>query len=275
MERVFFQICLILVAAASTGAQGPDDGCAQGKDQASLSSCPVTAFRADGITMIDALMKLARAERIALGIEYANPHDLAQPVTVNLGPTTVGQAFEALLPRNKGYAVCIQDGVVHLVNRALSSRRHTLLDQVIPEFSVAPDHGNPLTVVMASNQLRIELERLLGPKAPSRGSGPVGMVGSLSGGLMKNQIAPLKLRNKTVRQILDRLVSEHHNAAWVVVVPPSQLERLPPHGLSFNVMSFNVNDLWEILEYDVSPLRWSDSLLGLLRSNWGKSVGSE
>ena len=271
MDRFFFQICLIFVAAAaSAGALRPVDGNAQGKDQASLFSRSVTSFRADGLTMIDALLQLARSERIALGIEYANPDDLAQSVTVKLGPTTVGQAFEALLPRNKGYALRVQDGVVHLVNRAVSSRRHTLLDQVVPEFSVAPDHGMPLTVVMASYRLRAMLERLLAPKAPSPRSGPVGEAASLSGGLSGSQIRPLKLRNKTVRQILDRLVSENHNAAWIILVPPDQLDRLPRHG-----PSFNLSDLWDILEYDVSPRRWSDGLLPLLRSRWGRGVRGE
>jgi hypothetical protein len=262
MKEFFFAMCLLSVAAAACfGTTRPVEGTAQ--DQV-LSSRPVSSFKAEGLTMIDALMELARSEHVPLGIEYANPDDFVRAVNVDLGSTTLGQAFEALLPGNKSYSIRVHDGVVHLVNSAVSAKRPTLLDQVVPEFSAAPDHGNPLTVVMASNLLRLNLEQLFSPKPPSPSSGPVGIVATLPSGLLKNEIGPLRLRNKTVRQILDRLVSEHNNSAWIILVPPAELKHLPRHG-----QYWSVNDLWLILEYNLSPLRWSDNLLGLLRSNWG------
>jgi hypothetical protein len=234
-----------------------------------ILSKPVASFRVDGLELIGAIVQLAKGERIALAIEYANPDDLAQRVTVKLGPTTVGQVLDALLPRSKGYSVRVQSGVVHLLNKAVTSRRPTLLDRVIPEFSVTPHGRMQITVVMASGWLVEALERLLYPWPKSPGHRPMGIAGSGPVGLMQNQIGPLKLRNKTVRQILDRLVSEHHNSAWIIVVPPDEMDRLPHNGPFF----YDIN-LWDILEYDRSQGRWSDGLLPELRSHWGIHGGS-
>ena len=46
------------------------------------------------------------------------------------------------------------------------------------------------------------------------------------------------MRNATVRQILDRIVSQHNNGAWVVQQAPRNMDKEPSYGL------------WRLVEYD-------------------------
>jgi len=38
------------------------------------------------------------------------------------------------------------------------------------------------------------------------------------------------MKNATVREILNRLVSQHRNAAWVVQQPPWNMDKNPEYG---------------------------------------------
>jgi hypothetical protein len=46
------------------------------------------------------------------------------------------------------------------------------------------------------------------------------------------------MRNATVRQILNRIVSQRRNGAWVVQQPPWNMDKDPSYGL------------WRVIEYD-------------------------
>jgi hypothetical protein len=46
------------------------------------------------------------------------------------------------------------------------------------------------------------------------------------------------MRNATVRQILNCIVSQRRNGAWVVQQPPWNMDKDPPYGL------------WHVFEYD-------------------------
>ncbi|MBZ5544265.1 MAG: hypothetical protein LAO07_11395 [Acidobacteriia bacterium] len=266
MKQPILLVSIILAAGlefSARGAQHPD--C----QTTGILAQRVDSYAVDGMTVIDGVMQLAQQAHIPLGIEYANPDDMSVRVSLNLRSPTVGEALEAILPSGKGYVVCGLDGVVHITNTNVPPRDKNALDRVLREFSI-PRASGLVTVVMASNLLRMELKRSLQPAPSQAATGPVGIVGSLPVGRVENKIGPLSLHNVTVRKVLDRLVSEHNNSAWLVVVPPERLEH-PPSGSP----SLNVNDLWLILEYDVSPPRWSDGLLSLLRQNWSRRFRSE
>ena len=70
-----------------------------------------------------------------------------------------------------------------------------------------------------------------------------GTLGDYNPGNFRYLLEPFKMRNAAVREILNRLVSERVDAAWVVQVPPDYLNQLPPEGL------------WRIVEYDVPDFR--------------------
>ena len=60
----------------------------------------------------------------------------------------------------------------------------------------------------------------------------------------------------TVRQVLNRLVSEGNKAAWVVVVPPAQLNKLPERTP------------WYVIAYDDPRREWGAGITQLLQLSW-------
>lgn len=232
---------------------------AQDSDQpTAIAEKHVRVFDVDGLSMLDALLQLGRQEHIPLGIEYLDPSDLDKPISVHLHGTSVGAVVNAILNQRRGYTWRSENGVVHIGHRGMPSGDRNLLDVVLREFSVS-ERTTLLTA--ASLMLPAQLRRQLYPPKPP--SGVAGIVGSISGGRIENQVGPLKLRNVTVRQVLDRLVSEHNNAAWVILVPPMHLDRLPPKGL------------WYVIEYNAPQDNWSGFIGTLLGENWPPQSGRE
>jgi hypothetical protein len=202
-------------------------------------------------SMLDALLQVGRQEHLPLGIEYLDPNDLDEPISVQLHGTSVGAVVNAILNQRRGYTWRIEKGVILIGHPGMPSGERNLLDVVLREFSV-PERTVLFTA--ATVMLRAQLERQLHPPKPTPGA--VGTVGSISGGRIENQVGPLTLRNVTVRQVLDRLVSQDNNAAWVILVPPTRLDRLPPKGL------------WYIIEYNAPQDNWTGFIGRLLRENW-------
>jgi hypothetical protein len=68
-----------------------------------------------------------------------------------------------------------------------------------------------------------------------------------SGGI-EYRIDPLAVRNATVGQILDALVCQHGNGAWVIQQPPSTMDKDLGYGL------------WKMLAYDRTDGEYSRAL---------------
>jgi hypothetical protein len=45
------------------------------------------------------------------------------------------------------------------------------------------------------------------------------------------ELGPLMMKNATVRQILNRIVSQRRNGAWVVQQSPRNMDKDPSYGL--------------------------------------------
>jgi len=254
-------ICLLLggliVGSSDLASQN-----SPGKTQCDLLRRHIKLFNVLQTTRIDALMKLGQENRLSLGIEYANPDHLRAPITVRLEDGDIEEALAAILGPLGGYSWRCENGVINIRHKGSPTARNNILDRLLTEFSI-PESTQPVTIILASAYLRIGLQRHLYPTDPCRGARPCGTVGSLPVGRLDNRVRPFTSRRVTVRQVLNRLVSEHNNAAWIVLVPPRELARKPPETLSLNV-----NDLWQIYEYDLAATRWSDIILLSLRPNW-------
>jgi len=65
-----------------------------------------------------------------------------------------------------------------------------------------------------------------------------GIIGDYPSGNPQFRVGPWTMRNATVGQILNRIVSEHNNGAWVVQQAPWNMDKEPSYGL------------WRLFEYD-------------------------
>ena len=248
---------LTLLLVLYGGASFPLEG--QGVSQpAQIASKIVPAFDVEGLDILDALLQLGRQAETPLGIEYLNPADLDKPVTLHVKDTSVANIVQAVLARRTAYAWTVDGGVIHIGHPGLPSGERNVLDHVLSEFTTA---GRTDLVTAATVMLPGQLRRQENP--PRQPSGVTGMVGSIIGARPEDQVGPLTMHNVTVRQVLNRLVSEGNRGAWVVLVPPAQLGRLPAKAA------------WCVIAYDDPRRGWGRFVATLSGQDWQRKSGPE
>jgi hypothetical protein len=131
------------------------------------------------------------------------------------------------ITHGQGYRWFIQDGVVTVTHDGAPQGRKNLLNMLIPEFAIDKE----MTLQAASLKLLGTLYWALNPHS-------TGIVGDYPSGNPRFRVGPLRMANATVRQILNRIVSQHRNGAWVVQQGSWNMDKDPPYGL------------WRVFEYD-------------------------
>ncbi len=208
--------------------------------------------------MLDALLQLGRQTHTPLSIEYINPTDLKPDVTVHLTNAPVGDIVRAILGTRTTYTWDLEDGVIHVARRASASPEPNLLDHTMREFTIAVS-----TTLVAAATLALPAQLTQEMAAPKPARGVTGVGGDIMGERREDRAGPLTMRQVTVRRVLNRLVSEGNMAAWVVVVPPARLRRLP----------LPEKGAWYVIAYDDPRRDWGPFVAKLLRQNWEPESG--
>lgn len=255
VQNLLFASVIYLLSVPSGVSLGGSAPPVHGRQACQLSKLPtklVDSFRADKVSLIDALLQLARQEQIPLGIEYVDFEALEKPIAVNLGPATISEVLDAILKQGSGYSWSVQDCVVNVSHASISENSGNLLNTRLPRFSVPS-----VSLQEGSHVLEMTLDHEIHPQVQR-------WFGSFPAGTSPKRIGPLDLHNITVKQAVNRLVAEAGGAAWIVQVPPGKLGRLPSYGL------------WRIIEYDTAPRPYGPFLLQILRDfDSRKPVGSK
>jgi hypothetical protein len=116
-----------------------------------------------------------------------------------------------------------------------------LLDHVLNDFSIPR-----MSVTEAGLALDRVLYAALHPAVE-------GWAGSYAGEISQTEVGPLSMHDVTVREALNRIVKEAGDAAWVVQVPPGNLDKLPSYGL------------WRIIQYQTPAKAYGALFRGILR----------
>ena len=93
----------------------------------------------------------------------------------------------------------------------------------------------------ASLALSLHLYFVVNPKSG-------GSAGDSPGGNLAFRVGPFDLKNATIRDILNQIVSQHSNGAWIVQQPPWTMGKDLGYGL------------WKVLEYDRTDAEYSREL---------------
>jgi len=176
--------------------------------------------------MIDALLQLGQEQRIPVGIEYVDIAAFRNRITLQEQDTSLGKLLNTIT-HPQGYSWFVDGGVIIVAHRGALQGRKNLLNTRIPEFTIPQE----VTLQAASLRLLGSLHFVLHPHAG-------GSVGDHSSGNPDFRVGPLRMKNATVRQILNGIVSQHRNGAWVVQQAPWNMDKDPPYGL------------WRVFEYD-------------------------
>jgi hypothetical protein len=176
--------------------------------------------------MIDALLQLGQEQRIPIGIEYVDAAAFRGRITLHEQDMTVGRLLDTIT-HGQGYSWFADGGVIIVSHNGAQLGRKNLLNLRISEFTIAQE----VTLQAASLQLLGNLYFALHPHA-------TGIAGDYPSGNPQFRVGAWTMRNATVRQILNRIVSQHKNGAWVVQQPAWNMDKDPPYGL------------WRVFEYD-------------------------
>ena len=176
--------------------------------------------------MIDALLQLGQEQQVPIGIEYIDAAAFRIGITLHARNSTVGSLLDTIT-HAQGYRWFIQDGVVMVTHNGPPRGRKNLLNTRITEFAIDQE----ITLQAASLKLLGALYWALNPHS-------TGIAGDYPGGNPRFRVGPLKMKDATIRQILNRIVSQHRNGAWVVQQPPWNMDKDPSYGL------------WRVFEYD-------------------------
>ncbi len=189
----------------------------------------VESFIAQDTSRLDALLRLGQQYRIPLGIEYVDREAITTKIRIAARDGTVATVLDRILPRSRGYYWHEEEGVIVVSHRKVPRGSKNLFNTRIGKFQ-----SQAATIQELSNLLRMELELSL---SPSIG----GFAGSFAAGPVQTKIPPLNVQNKTVRDILNLVISQAQGAAWIVQAPPEQLGALRSRSL------------WGIVTYDSPP----------------------
>lgn len=187
---------------------------------------PVQSFEIRDLNMIDALLRLGEEQRVPIGIEYVDTAAFRSRITLHVRNSTVGALLDAMT-RPLGYSWFMQHNVVIVTHRGAATGRKNLLNIPIPDFSL----NKEVTLQAASLKLLVTLYFTLNPHA-------TGILGDYPTGNPQFRVGPLRMKKATVRQILNRIVSQNRDGAWVVQQAPWNMDKDPSYGL------------WRVFEYD-------------------------
>ena len=191
-----------------------------------LQSHPVASFDVQQQNMIDALLQLGQEQQVPIGIEYIDAAAFRSQITLHVRNSTMGRLLDAIT-HGQSYRWFIENGVVMVTHDGAPQGRKNLLNMRIPEFAI--DKG--MTLQAASLKLLGGLYWALNPNA-------TGIMGDYPAGNPKFLVGPLRMKNATIREILNRIVSQRMNGVWVVQQAPWNMDKDPSYGL------------WRVFEYD-------------------------
>lgn len=189
----------------------------------------VPRFHVENLTLVDTLLRLAQQQHFPLGIEYIDVKAVTDPISLDTGPAPLGQVLSAILRLQVGYSWSVQDGVVRISHSDVPVGTANLLSHTLPDFIIPR-----MSITEASLALDHTLYADLNP-------GTVGWAGSYAGEISATKVGPYSMRSVTVREVLNRMVRDAGDAAWVVQVTPRNLDKLPSYGL------------WRVVEYAMPP----------------------
>ncbi len=154
-----------------------------------------------GTTVLQALFRFAAEHGVCLGIELAGEEILRRRAEVDMEAASALEAVRAVLEAAEYYEAVERDGLILIRDRRV--RGFTLLDYRLEAFEVP---RAPLQAV--GNALRMSLIRLVRPEV-------TGFAGHYRPGGVAGIVGPFREKDKTVRELLNLIVTASQGGVWM------------------------------------------------------------
>ena len=195
----------------------------------------VAFFSVKQQNLIDALLSFGAQEHFPIGVDYIDKAAFQQRRSLEFRERRVREILDALT-HPLGYRWSMVGAVVSVTHDGALVEKSNLLNTRIPQFRIGETSMHE-----ASLALSLHLYFVLNPKSS-------GIAGDSPGGNLAFRVGPFDLKNATVRDILNQIVSQHSNGAWIVQQPPWTMGKDLGYGL------------WKVLEYDRTDAEYSREL---------------
>jgi hypothetical protein len=226
MRAVAIAIVLLCAISALSG---------QTRSASPNLSRKVAFFSVKQENLIDALLSFGAQEHVPIGMEYIDYAAFQKQMNLEFRERSVREILDALT-HPLGYVWSMSGAVVSLTHDGALVGKSNLLNTRIPQFRIGE-----ISMHEASLALSLHLYFVVNPKSG-------GIAGDSPGGNQAFRVGPFDLKNATVRDILNRIVSQHSNGAWIVQQPPWTMGKDLGAGL------------WKVLEYDSTDAEYSREL---------------
>jgi hypothetical protein len=213
-------------------------GMIYGQSRSAVTISPsrrVPFFAVKERNLIDALLSFGRQGQIPIGIEHVDKAAFQRRISVEFRERNVKEILDAIT-HPVGYRWFIRGHVVLVTHDGALVGKSNLLNTRIPQFLIGETSMHE-----ASLALSLHLYFVLNPNGG-------GIAGDSPGGNLAFRVGPFDLKNTSVRDILNQIVSQHSNGAWVVQQPPWTMGKDLGYGL------------WKVLEYDRTHAEYSREL---------------
>jgi len=176
----------------------------------------ISRFDSENSSTAGQLIDFAQQLHIPMGIELVEGTRSQGAQPVHAQNTTARSVLEQIVKQRQGTGFSVSDGVVHVFDQSISSDSKNFLNLHIPDFRVANE-----TLFGAEFWLRVDIERVVTPFSG-------GFAGGHGYGIPRTDTFDkhninLSVHDATVRQLLDRIVSQQGNALWLVRILPSEM----------------------------------------------------
>jgi hypothetical protein len=176
----------------------------------------VSGFDSVNSSTVGQLIEFAKQFRIPMGIEWVERAGESSAKPVHARNITAQAVLEQIVKQRQGMGFSGSDGVVNVFDQSVISDSKNFLNLEIPHFKAENE-----TLFGAEFWLKIDIERVLTPASG-------GFAGGHGYGIPRTdtfdkQNINLSVNDATVRQLLDRIVSQQGNALWLVRILPSEM----------------------------------------------------
>lgn len=189
-----------------------------------ISDRSVAHFQSRGDSVLQTILKLGMETKTPLGMVVEDDRLCQQTVNVSASEKPATAVLGEILKNIAGFGWKVYDGVVVIEPESPSKSIVWLLNSRIPRYAEPPSTISQLTI-----SLEMHVRALLRPQG-----------GSISDTLSSDgapKSAPIEMRNATVKELLNRIVTQAGGGEWVVPQLPADYRDLATKQ-AFRVVSF-------------------------------------
>jgi hypothetical protein len=222
-----------LAVVPCSGQTNPTD------DLASKLSARIPEYRLEGVTFLEALLRVAADFQLRMGIAWVNTPAAHTTHSFYWHDVTVQEIVTAIADSEPGYSLRTAGSVVHVSSNMILANQNFLLIR-IPEFAMRQQ-----PVELAELRLKQRIRQIV-----SRSKRLFPESALVSAGEPK---LDLDLTNVTVEEILDALITSSPRQVWLASF--TNPARLTPSGFhhTFQIESWLVNPdeqpVWKLLRW--------------------------